>query len=123
MRKSSFKTAWSSLGEPNLDVAVEGHIDGVVKNTQMPQSFKKKITKQSLLLSQRGISLSTSHTEVMKSGVISARKEFSQCHANYGLGASSVAGPMSPWVCTQITDPLFRGNLQLLPLRPGVQGL
>ena len=90
MRKSSFKTAWSSLGEPNLDVAVEGHIDGVVKNTQMPQSFKKKITKQSLLLSQRGISLSRSHTEVMKSGVISARKEFSQCHANYGLGASSM---------------------------------
>ena len=42
MRKSCFKTAWSSLGEPNLDLAVEGHIDGVVKNTQMPQSFKKK---------------------------------------------------------------------------------
>ena len=32
-------------------------------------------------------------------------------------------GPMSPRVCTQITDPLFRGNLQLLPVRPGVQGL
>ena len=79
------------MGEPNLDSAVEGHIDGIVKNTQMPQSFKKNYKTKSLnLLSQRGISLSGSHTEVMKSGVISARKEFSQCHANYGLGASSV---------------------------------
>ena len=50
MRKSCFKTAWSSLGEPNLDLAVEGHIDGVVKNTQMPQSFKKKNYKTKSLV-------------------------------------------------------------------------
>ena len=50
MRKSCFKTVWSSLGEPNLDLAVEGHIDGVVKNTQMPQSFKKKNYKTKSLV-------------------------------------------------------------------------
>ena len=92
MRKSSFKNGLVQLGgaQPGLG-SWRSHRWYSQKHTNATELKKKNYKTKSLnLLSQRGISLSGSHTEVMKSGVISARKEFSQCHANYGLGASSV---------------------------------